>query len=268
MKIGFIGAGNMGMALIKGVASSEMTSPENIFVYDIDTSKRETVEELSLNFCSEMSDITKSCSYIVLAVKPQQLGAMLEEHKDAFTNDMVLISICAGISIDFIRDKLNRKVKVVLAMPNTPMMLGLGASAMATDELTTKEELHYARQIIGSCGITEVIPLSQMNDIIPINGSAPAFFYLFAQGFMEYAAERGIELYSAQKLLAHTMTGAAKMITSSGYTMEELIAQVSSKGGTTIAGLEKLKEANLVDAVKKACTACSQRAVELGKENS
>jgi pyrroline-5-carboxylate reductase len=150
-------------------------------------------------------------------------------------------------------------------MPNTPLLLGEGATALSKVEPTTDEEFGLVCSIFGACGEYAVLPADKMKEIIAINGSSPAFIYLFAKAFIEYAAEQGISAEAAQKLFAKTLVGSAKMITDSGNTIDELIKMVSSPGGTTLAGLDRLYEGNLVQVVKNACDSCTKRAYELSE---
>jgi len=260
VKLGFIGTGNMGSAIIKGIAKSNFSA--EIYAYDKDSQKLAAVPAKP---CESASELVSLCKYVLLAVKPQVLGSVLDEIKACVTDETVFISICAGISEQYIRSHTIPNAKVVLVMPNTPMMLGMGASAMSTDDRTTAEEFVFAKQVIESCGIAEVVPIDKMKEIICINGSSPAFIYLFAKGFVDYAAANGIDSDAALKLFAATLKGSAEMLTSSGMTVDELIKQVSSPGGTTIAGLDKLYEGHLTDDVNAACVACTSRAYELSQ---
>lgn len=151
-------------------------------------------------------------------------------------------------------------------MPNTPMMLGLGASAISRADGVTDEEFAFAKSVIESCGIAEEVPINKMKEIIAVNGSSPAFIYLFAKGFVDYAKSVDIDPDAALKLFAQSLVGSAKMLTDSGMTVDELIKQVSSPGGTTIAGLDKLYEGKLTDTVDECCKACTARAYELAKK--
>ena len=259
-KLGFIGTGNMGSAIINGIAKTGFSA--DIYAYDKDSEKLASVPAKP---CGSAAELVSLCKYVLLAVKPQVLGAVLDEIKDSVTGETVFISICAGISEQFIRSHTIPDAKVVLVMPNTPMMLGMGASAMSTDGKTSAEEFAFARSVIESCGIAEVVPIDKMKEIICINGSSPAFIYLFAKGFVDYAAENGIDPDAALRLFAATLKGSAEMLTSSGMTVDALIKQVSSPGGTTIAGLDKLYEGNLTDDVNAACAACTRRAYELSQ---
>ena len=263
-KLGFIGVGNMGSAIIKGINGKLGNTA--VFAYDSNPEKLADLRFSGATAASSILDLAKKCDYVLLAVKPQQLDSVLEEIKSAGNEKLVIISICAGISAEYIRERTFVNAKVVLVMPNTPMMLGFGASAMSCDDKVSDAEFAFARKIIGSCGITEVVPTDKMKEVIAINGSSPAFIYLYAKGFVQYAEKVGIDGDAALRLFAQTLIGSAKMLTDSGMTVDDLIRQVSSPGGTTLAGLEKLYEGHLTDVVFDACDACTKRAYELGEK--
>ncbi len=259
-RLGVIGTGNMGSAIINGVKKG---SDIEILAFDVNS---ERLSQLPVTPCATESEVVGKCRYVLLAVKPQVLGNVLDAVVSAVKPETVFISICAGISAEFIREKLGSpNAKVITVMPNTPMMLGFGASAMARDEKITHEEFDFAKKVISSCGLAVEIPMDKMKEIICVNGSSPAFIYLFAKGFLDYAASVGIASNAALELFSASLIGSAKMLTESGMTVDELIKQVSSPGGTTIAGLEKLYDGDIVGDVDAACKACTVRAYELGK---
>lgn len=262
IKLGFIGIGNMGGAIIKGINGKLGNTA--VFAYDKDARKLEDLRNFGATASGSIVDIAHKCDYLLLAVKPQQLDEVLAEVKKADNENLVIISICAGISAEYIRERTFPKAKVVLVMPNTPMMLGVGASAMSRDDTVSDKEFAFARKVIGACGITEVIPEDKMKEVIAINGSSPAFIYVYALGFIQYAEKVGIDRDVALRLFAQSLIGSAKMMTASGMQIEELIKQVSSPGGTTLAGLEKLSEGKLTQVAIDACEACTKRAYELG----
>ena len=261
-KLGFIGVGNMGAAIIKGINGKLGNTA--VFAYDSNPEKLKNISVLGATAADSIAELAEKCDYILLAVKPQQLDGVLAEIKASGNEKLVLISICAGISAEYIRERTFPDAKVVLVMPNTPMMLNVGASAMSCDEKVSESEFAFARKIIGSCGITEVVPMNKMKEVIAINGSSPAFIYLYAKGFIDYAEKVGIDKEAALRLFAQSLIGSAKMMTESGMTLDELIKQVSSPGGTTLAGLDELYAGNLTETAVKACEACTRRAYELG----
>lgn len=262
--LGFLGAGNMGGAIIRGLSAKK--TDISIYAYEKDEEKLSALSQYGVTACRDEKELVKTSDYILLAVKPQILPLVLETIKDEITPDKVIISICAGISETFIRNRTIADAKVVLVMPNTPMMLGLGASAISRAENVSDSEFEIAKSVIASCGIAVEVPINKMKEVIAINGSSPAFIYLFAKGFVDYAKSVGISDEAAMELFAQSLVGSAKMLTDSGMTVDELIKQVSSPGGTTIAGLEKLYEGELTKTVDNCCKACTKRAYELAGE--
>lgn len=265
IKIGFIGAGNMGTAIMKGIASSCVGENTELFAFDPDSEKVRGLAEFGVCECKSEAELTEKCGYIFLAVKPQIIETVIEAAAPAVTPDKVMISIAAGISDEFIVSKTIPEAKVVLVMPNTPLLLGEGASALSRNEMVTDEEFDVILNVFRSCGKAAVIPKNKMKEIIAINGSSPAFIYLFAKSFIEYAESVGISSEAASELFSQSLIGSAKMISDSGYTIDELIKMVSSPGGTTLAGLDKLYSGNLADTVRNCCESCTKRAYELSK---
>ncbi len=265
MKIGFIGAGNMGSAILKGIAGSTLAPQTELFAYDAFTEKAEALTALGVQVLGSAKEIAAVCKYVFLAIKPQQFGDVLPLLKDAVTAETVIVSIAAGITAEYIRSETIPDAKVVLVMPNTPLLLGVGATALSCCAPTTEEEFAVVRRIFDACGVTAVLTPDKMKEIIAINGSSPAFIYLFAKGFVDYAKQVSIAEEVSLPLFAQSLIGSAKMMTDSGMTIDELIRMVSSPGGTTLAGLDALYEGNLTDVVGDACTRCTKRAYELSK---
>ncbi len=265
IKIGFIGAGNMGTAIMKGIASSRVGENTELFAYDPDSDKVGELAEFGVSACKSEAELTEMCKYIFLAVKPQIIEAVIEAAAPAVTSEKVIISIAAGISDEFIVSKTIPEAKVILVMPNTPLLLGEGASALSRNDRVSDEEFDVILNVFRSCGKAAVIPKDKMKEIIAINGSSPAFIYLFAKSFIDYAEAVGIPSESAAELFSQSLIGSAKMISDSGYTIDELIKMVSSPGGTTLAGLDKLYDGKLADTVRSCCESCTKRAYELSK---
>ena len=263
--VGFIGAGNMGYAIMKGIAGSAMGSEIKLHAFDKYAPILERLDEFGTIKCKTEAEVVKECKYVFLAIKPQQLDEVLDAISADVTKDTVIVSICAGITDEYIASKTINGAKVVLVMPNTPLLLGEGATALSKSDSVSTDEFELVCKIFGSCGIYAVISKDKMKEIIAINGSSPAFIYLYAQAFVEYAKSVDIDEEVAKELFAKSLVGSAKMITDSGKTLDELITMVSSKGGTTIAGLEKLREGQLEKTVDECCKACTKRAYELSK---
>lgn len=264
IKVGFIGAGNMGYAIMRGICESSSANAE-LYAYDCFAPSLERAAGLGAKTCADAAEVVKSAKYVFLAVKPQQLDEVLDAIADSVGEQTVLVSICAGITDEYIASKTIAGAKVVLVMPNTPLLLGEGATALSRAESVTDEEFAEVCDIFGACGVYAVLPKDKMKEIIAINGSSPAFIYLYAQSFIKYAKSVGIDEEVAKTLFSQTLIGSAKMIADSGNSIDRLIEMVSSKGGTTIAGLEKLRAGGLDEAVQSCCEACTKRAYELSK---
>ena len=265
INIGFIGAGNMGSAIMKGIAASSHSADVSLFAFDSDQSKVEALAGAGVQSCGSEAELVKKCKYVFLAVKPQIIENVLEAAAPGASADTVFVSIAAGITAEFVAAKTLPEAKVILVMPNTPLLLGEGASALSRNEKVTDEEFSLILDVFRSCGKAEVISRDKMKEIIAINGSSPAFIYLFAKGFIDYAASVGIDPKAAEGLFAQSLIGSAKMITDSGYSIDELIKMVSSPGGTTLAGLDRLYEGKLTEVVSNCCESCTKRAYELSK---
>ena len=264
IKLGAIGCGNMANAIIRG-AKKGMGDKISFYGFDIDKAKTEALSDVGLSPVNSAKELVESSDYILFSVKPQNFADMFNEIKGADVKGKVFISIAAGITAKAIKDALCDDVKVVLVMPNTPLLLGKGATAMARVSPTTEEEFSVVKEIFSCAGVVCEIPDDKLCEVIPVNGSSPAFLYEFAKGFIKYGEENGIGKENSLKLFCQAMRGAADMMEHSGKSIDELITMVSSKGGTTIEGLKGLAENNLQKAIADCCEKCVNRAYELSK---
>ena len=264
-KIGFIGAGNMATAIIKGLMAQNSGNADFINVFDVSKDKCDTMKKLGANVFSSASEIAENSSIIVLAVKPQNYPEVLAALKESITTDKTVVSIAAGISIEYVRAGLGCNCPVVRVMPNTPLLLKKGATALCPSENISEEDKNIVFNMFAGSGVCEYISEEHMNEIIAVNGSSPAYIYLFAKAMADYAKSCGIEYDKAMNLVCAALEGSAAMLRDSGEDVEVLIDRVCSKGGTTIAAMDKLREHGFYEAVLDAMDACTKRAEELGK---
>ena len=264
-KIGFIGVGNMATAIIGGMLESNFTDASNIYINDMSAEKCDTFAKKGVVVCDTNEDVVLNADIIVVAVKPQNYAEVLSAFSALDCMDKIFVSIAAGISIDFVRTQLKQNVKVVRVMPNTPLLLSKGATALCPSSDMTDEEFEPVKNMFALGGVVEVFDESHMNEIICVNGSSPAYIYLFAKAMADYAVSCNIDRDKALNLICATFEGAAAMIRESGDDIETLISKVCSKGGTTIEAINSFKENNFEEIVKNAMTACTRRAEELGK---
>ena len=256
-KIGFIGAGNMATAIIGSLMGQNDGKADFINIFDLDKEKCDIMSKKGINIKKSAADVMLESDIIVLAVKPQNYPEVLEALKSQVTTDKVFVSIAAGL--------LDCKCPVVRVMPNTPLLLGKGASALCPSDNISEEDKQIVYNMFAGSGVCEYIAEEHMNEIISVNGSSPAYIYLFAKAMADYAQECGIDYDKAMNLICATLEGSAKMLKESGDSVDTLIEKVSSKGGTTIAALDAMKDLGFYDAVKKGMAACTKRAEELGK---
>ena len=265
MKVGFIGAGNIAGAIVSGILGKGIVLPAEVNVFDVDTEKLNAFcTPKGVNACKSISETVSCSDYVVLSVKPQNYRDVLAEVACSSIDGKIFVSVAAGISISFIKSILGANAKIVRVMPNTPLLLGQGATAACRDEIVTEEEFDCACSLFSCGGKLAVLDEAQMNAIIAVNGSSPAYLFIFAKAVCEYAESVGIDPEKAKLLFAQTMIGSAKMITDSGDELQVLIDKVTSKGGTTAAALKVFEERGFTDCIKDAMAACTKRADELG----
>lgn len=264
-KIGFIGAGNMATAIINGMLKNGFAAPQSLYIFDLDKEKLSIMQEKGINTESNSVEVVKNSDIIVLAVKPQNYKEVLCEIKDAADDSKIFVSIAAGISTSYVAFELQKNCPVVRVMPNTPLLLGKGATALCATDNISEEDFKIVYDMFALSGTVEILKEEHMNEIISVNGSSPAYIYLLAKAMSDYAQEQGIDKKAAMNLICATLEGSAAMLRESGNTPDELIEKVSSKGGTTIAALDTMAEYKFYDAIKAGMTSCTKRAEELGK---
>lgn len=264
-KLGFIGAGNMATAIINGILRNKAKPADRISVFDLDAEKLRMMRENGVNTVSSGAELVADSDIIVLAVKPQNYDEVLRAIRSAVDETKVFVTIAAGISIDYVRHGLEKNCPMVRVMPNTPLLLGRGATAICRSDNISDSDFEEVYNMFALSGAAAILPESQMNAVIAVNGSSPAYFYLFAKAMTDYAVSVGIDREVALSLVCKTMEGSAEMLRSSGDTPETLIQKVSSKGGTTIEAMKVFNERGLPEIVNDAMAACTKRAEELGK---
>lgn len=264
-RIGFIGAGNMATAIINGILTNKAKEAEMLSVFDLDSEKLAVMAEKGIDTVSSCSELASKSDIIVLAVKPQNYDEVLGDIRNVVDDKKVVVTIAAGISIEYVRKGLGVDCPAVRVMPNTPLLLGKGATAVCRSENISDEDFTEVYNMFALSGDAAILPESQMNAIIAVNGSSPAYVYLFAKSMVDYAVSVGIDRDTALSLVCKTFEGSAEMLRSSGDSPETLIQKVSSKGGTTIEAMKVLNEREVPKAIFDAMAACTARAEELGR---
>lgn len=255
-KIGFIGMGNMGYAMLKGVLNVFEPSDIIFTCPDLDKCKRIS-DETSVKYAESNAECANNAQYIVLAVKPQVYGAVMKNIVNVIREDSIVISIAPGITIDSIKDNLGINTKVVRAMPNTSALVGEGMTGVSynKDEFSF-EQRDVVDRFFNSFGKVVYVDEKLMDVIVCASGSSPAYVYMFIEALADSAVKYGIKRDDAYKLVAQTVLGSAKMVLETNEHPGVLKDKVCSPGGTTIAGVAALEEHNFRNAVIKATDAC------------
>lgn len=259
---GFIGAGNMGGALAKAAAKST----KEILICDKDSTKANLLaDELGCDF-GDIVDVVKNCKYIFLGVKPQMMADMLASVSEELCkrDDVILVSMAAGLSIETIKKMAGKDFKVIRIMPNTPVSVGLGEILYSKSENTTDKELTEFVEYMNGAGVLTKIDESLMDAGCSVSGCGPAFVYMFIKALAQGGTECGIDFDTSLQLAAQTVLGSAKLLIESGIDPDTLKQNVCSPGGSTIEGVKSLENNGLEDTVINAVKKSYQRNIELG----
>lgn len=247
-KIGFIGCGNMGGAILDGALKSGVLPKENVYVYDISPAIMEKVAAWGVNLVSNYDDLCQNSDIILLAVKPQYTPAVLKDCYHALAGKAIL-SIVAGITNERLRNMLPEDVRILRSLPNTPAMVSEGAFTLCSDTDFTPEELDAAKELHTSIGIVEMIPENLFDAACALNGGGPAFFAMFIEAMADGAVKQGVPRATAYRLAAQTALGTGKMLLETGMHPGQIKDMVTSPGGTTIEGCEALEKGGMRGAV-------------------
>lgn len=267
--IGFIGAGNMGAALLKGVVSSGIVSPDKIHIFDVDRTKTEAIRnETGVNVASGNSELVEKSDIIILAVKPGYIKPALEECRESFNRSKVLVSIAVGVSIQTLKDILGEKTKIVRTMPNIPVVVGEGMTLIAFGKNIEEAEKDIVKRLFECSGKAEELEERLMSEVTALTGSSPAYVFLFIEAMADAAVLSGIPRNIAYKLASQAVLGSAKMVLESGKHPGELKDQVCSPAGTTIEAIAALEKNGFRFAIIDAMNECTKKAIEIGKMTS
>lgn len=257
MKIGFIGCGNMGQAMLAGMLDSGKVQPENVIVSAKTSATREMLK-LEYRVCTEEKniDIVKQADMIFLAVKPQYYEEVIKEVSDAFTMDKIMISIAPGKTFAWMEEMLGKPAKVVRAMPNTPSLVKEGMVGICGNEKVTDEELNAICDICSSFSKVEVVSEGLMDVVTAVSGSSPAYVFMFIEAMADAAVEGGMPRKQAYTFAAQAVLGSAKMVLETGMHPGELKDMVCSPGGTTIEAVRVLEQKGMRASIMDAMKAC------------
>ena len=264
--IGFIGCGNMGLAMIGGILKANLVTPSSIIVSDLnEKSLADASQTYGIKSTTDNNEVAKVSDIIVLSVKPNLYPTVVKQIKDQIKEDVIVITIAAGKSIKGTEDMFGKKLKIVRVMPNTPALVGEGMAAICPSEMVSKTELSDIVNIFESFGKSEIVNEKLMDVVTAVSGSSPAFVYMFIESMADAAVLDGMPRNQAYTFAAQAVLGSAKMVLETGKHPGALKDMVCSPGGTTIEGVAVLEEKGFRNAVISAVRKTTQKSIELSK---
>ncbi len=259
MKIGFIGLGNMACAIIGGMLEQGMVSAEDICGSSKTQKTRDAVRErFGIDVKASNAEVAEAAQTLVLAVKPQFLGDVIGEIRDAVKSDTLIISIAAGKTLAWLEEAFGRQMKLVRCMPNTPALVGEGCTGVCVNDAVSEEERKYSLRLTESFGKASLVEERLMDAVGAVSGSSPAYVFLFIE-----AMAAGMPRAQAYEFAAQAVYGSAKLVLETGKHPGELKDMVCSPGGTTIEGVRVLEEAGFRGAVMDALLATVEKSRKL-----
>jgi pyrroline-5-carboxylate reductase len=263
--LGVIGAGNMAEAILRGVIGSDLLAPEQILVSEPLAQRRDELCDMLGVACVEDNTEPAACQHVLLAVKPQVLDSVLDEIAPQVHPEAVVISIAAGYPTARIDSHLGGRGKLIRVMPNTPMLVGAGISALACGPRADTADMEWARDLFAACGRTVLLDEEKMDAVTALSGSGPAYVFYLTEAMIAAGIAEGLGPEAATTLATETVYGAARLMQQTGSAPETLRARVTSPNGTTERAVEQLEAHGVAKGIVAAIRAATQRSRELGQ---
>jgi len=264
-RIGLIGAGQMAAALGQGWVRAGLVDRKDLLASDPAPEARERFARITGGQATESNEqVARQCGVVVLAVKPQQMAAVLTDLQSVRGPEKLVVSIAAGIRLGRLAEWLGSDARVVRVMPNTPCLVGQGACAYCLGPGATEEDADLVRELLGAVGVAYRVEERLMDAVTGLSGSGPAFVYVIVEALSDAGVRIGLPRHTALALAAQTVRGAAEMVVAPGDHPAVLKDRVASPGGTTIAGLAAIEAGGLRAALIAAVEAATRRSMELG----
>lgn len=264
-RIGFVGAGNMASALLSGLLRARIVEPARVQLSDLDRDKaQKQADAFGVTLAPDTRELARWASVLVLAVKPQSMPEALRECAATMSADTLVLSVAAGVRCSTISAALPSGVRVVRAMPNTPALVGAGATALCGSPTATAADRDLGRQLFDAVGRTVIVDESQMDAVTGLSGSGPAYVMVAIEALADGGVRAGLSRETALSLAAQTLLGSAKLLIDSGEHPAVWKDRVMSPGGTTAAGVEALEAGRLRHTLMRAVGEAAERSRELG----
>ena len=259
--IGFIGIGNMGGAMAKSIA---LNAKKEVCIYDINTTLYDSFEVSNIIKCKSVEDLVKQVKYIVLSIKPQFYVQVCNELKGLLNEEHIIVTVAPGFGLKDMKTLLGEKTKVIRTMPNTPALIGQGVTAYCYEPNTIEaQDIETFLEMFGSFGKAFKVDESQIEAVIAVSGSSPAYGYMFIEAMADAAVSFGMPRAIAYEMSAMSIKGACEMVLETKKHPGALKDEVTSPGGTTIQAVAKLEETGFRHSVISGMTACYNKAKDM-----
>lgn len=266
IRIGFIGAGRMATALAKGLLDSRFSAPDHLSASDVDAGSRSGFSrETSVEAIESNKQVAETSDVVVLAVKPQTMQAVLAELREVVSPRQLVVSVAAGVTLQTLAGAFGAGARLARVMPNTPCLVGRGASAYAIGGAATQEDAALVERMLTTVGIAVQVSEPLLDAVTGLSGSGPAYAFQVIEALSDGGVRAGLPRDIATRLAAQTLLGAAEMVLRTGQHPGQLKDAVTSPGGTTIAGLHELERGGMRAALINAVLAATVRSQELGR---
>jgi pyrroline-5-carboxylate reductase len=265
-KIAFIGAGSMAEAFISGILENSLIDRKNVWVTNNSNAERlkRINDRYGVRTTYDLKELFEGAEIVVLSMKPKDAAAAIQDIREYLTQEMLVVSVLAGVSMSTIETLARLPIAVVRAMPNTSAAVGKSATAVAVNERVTSEQIELMKDLFGTVGLTTFVEEEQLDAVTGLSGSGPAYIYYLIEAMEKSAVEVGLDKDMASELIVQTLIGAAEMVKNSTKSSEQLRKEVTSPGGTTEAGVKVLEDHQVQQAFISCIKAATAQSKKMG----
>jgi pyrroline-5-carboxylate reductase len=265
-KLAIIGAGSMAEAFISGILENSLIDRKNVWVTNNSNVDRlqKLQERHGVRTTYDLNELFAGADMVILSMKPKDAATAIQHIREYLTEQMLVVSVLAGVSMSTIQTLAGLPIAIVRAMPNTSAAVGKSATAVAVNERVTPEQIELMRNLFGTVGLTTFVEEEQLDAVTGLSGSGPAYIYYLIEAMEKSAVEVGLNKEMASELIVQTLIGAAEMVKNSTKTSEQLRRDVTSPGGTTEAGVKVLEEHQVQQAFISCIKAATAQSKILG----